>query len=158
MTPTMDPALTHELVRAYECVWGAGLRAPEMNEEFAGFEGLVGMGRYFATRAAPLGSVPAEVVVATFYNFGPDAVRPHIPSAWAIASPQEYLDAERRAVGRALDRALRRFRTASSTRWRPPCARPRSRLRSTRRVECCSPRVRPCRGPRRRPRSSGTAT
>ena len=54
-----------------QSVWGAGMRAPEMNEQFAGFDGLVGMGRYFATRAAPLGPVPAEVVVATFYNFGP---------------------------------------------------------------------------------------
>lgn len=102
----MDPSLTHDLVRAYESVWGAGLRAPELNEQFAGFDGLVGMGRYFATRAAPLGPVPAEVVVATFYNFGPDAVRPHIPSAWAIASPQQYLDAEKTAVGRALERAF----------------------------------------------------
>ena len=30
---------------------------------------------YFASRAAPMGPVPAEVVIATFFNFQPDLVR-----------------------------------------------------------------------------------
>ncbi len=102
----MDPRESHELVRAYEPVWGVGMRAPEVFEEYATFGELPGLGRYFATRSAPLGPVPAEVVIAAFYNFAPDAVRPHIPSAWAAASPQQYLDAERTGVDRALRRAL----------------------------------------------------
>ena len=144
--------------RAYESVWGAGVRALEMNEQFAGFDGLVGIGRYFATRAAPLGPVPAEVVVATFYNFDPDAVRPHIPSAWAIASPQQYLDAERTAVGLALERAFAPLPEGLSRTRQPPCVRRHSPLRSTRRAECCSRRVRRCLGPKNHTRSCGTAT
>ena len=36
---------------------------------------------YFASRAAAMGPVPAEVVMATFYNFCPDVVRSAIPAA-----------------------------------------------------------------------------
>ena len=42
---------------------------------------------YFASRAAPWAPVPAEVVIATFFNFAPAEVRRCIPAAWAIASP-----------------------------------------------------------------------
>jgi hypothetical protein len=48
---------------------------------------------YFALRAAPLGPVPAEVVVATFYNFHPRKVAHAVPAAWEAASPADYLRA-----------------------------------------------------------------
>lgn len=102
----MDPAASHRLVRAFEPVWGVCMRGPELLEAFAGFEGVVGLGRYFATRSAPLGAVPAEVVASAFYNFAPEAIRPHIPAAWDVASPQQFLDAEFVGVGAALRRAL----------------------------------------------------
>ncbi len=44
---------------------------------------------YFASRAAPLGTVPAEVVAAAFYNFHPDMVARAIPDAWQLAAPAE---------------------------------------------------------------------
>ncbi len=42
---------------------------------------------YFASRAAALGPVGAETVIATFFNFSPAIIRPAIPAAWAIALP-----------------------------------------------------------------------
>ncbi|MFF3574493.1 SCO6745 family protein [Nocardia jiangxiensis] len=61
---------------------------------------------YFALRAAPLGPVPAEVVVATFYNFHPRKVGHAVPAAWEAASPADYLRARRESVSQVLHRLL----------------------------------------------------
>lgn len=61
---------------------------------------------YFAGRAAPMGAVPAEVVVATFYNFSPAAVRRAIPDAWQFAPPDRVLAARLTGVDRALRHLL----------------------------------------------------
>jgi hypothetical protein len=66
---------------------------------------------YFASRAAPMGPVPAEVVIATFFNFSPALVRRAIPAAWELASPttvhaarlEGISDALRNVLGEALD-------------------------------------------------------
>jgi len=60
---------------------------------------------YFASRAAAMGPVPAEVVIATFFNFEPSLVRASIPRAWTLASPERVLAARFDAVDRALRRA-----------------------------------------------------
>ncbi|MEW9555400.1 MarR family winged helix-turn-helix transcriptional regulator [Nonomuraea sp. NPDC050783] len=46
---------------------------------------------YFAGRAAPLGTVPAEVVHAVFYNFADGEVARHIPWVWGKITPQEAI-------------------------------------------------------------------
>jgi hypothetical protein len=74
-------------------------------EERYGALGLKGRAGYFASRSAPMGAVPADVVIATFFNFYPALVRSVIPSAWAIASPSQLLEAR---LG-AADAALRRL-------------------------------------------------
>lgn len=48
---------------------------------------------YFASRAAPMGAVPPEVVIATFFNFAPTMVRRAIPDAWSFARPEAVLHA-----------------------------------------------------------------
>lgn len=63
---------------------------------------------YFASRGAPLGPVPAEVIVATFYNFSPRMVGKRIPDAWALASISDILAARLRVVDTALRRILGR--------------------------------------------------
>ncbi|MEV5893700.1 SCO6745 family protein [Nonomuraea fuscirosea] len=68
--------------------------------------GLTGRMGYFASRAAALGPVRAEVVVATFYNFNPQVVRKAIPAAWSLASPADILDARLNAVDTTLRRVL----------------------------------------------------
>ena len=61
---------------------------------------------YFASRAAAMGPVPAEVVIATFYNFHPDMVRRAIPDAWRLSSPERVLRARYAAADTALRDAL----------------------------------------------------
>ncbi len=68
--------------------------------------GLTGRMGYFASRAAALGPVPAEAVIATFYNFNPQVVRQAIPAAWHISSPADILDARLSAVDATLRRVL----------------------------------------------------
>ncbi|GAA4907286.1 hypothetical protein HD597_002925 [Nonomuraea thailandensis] len=68
--------------------------------------GLTGRMGYFASRAAALGPVTAEAVIATFYNFDPQVIRQAIPAAWHIASPAEILDARLDAVDTTLRRVL----------------------------------------------------
>jgi hypothetical protein len=68
--------------------------------------GIEGQAGYFASRAAALGPVPAEVVIATFYNFDPRVVRAAIPAAWQVATPAALLDARLSAVDAALREAL----------------------------------------------------
>jgi hypothetical protein len=60
---------------------------------------------YFASRSAALGPVPADVVIATFFNFSPAIIRQVIPAAWDIASPAQVLAARLDAVDRSLRQA-----------------------------------------------------
>jgi hypothetical protein len=75
-------------------------------EAFAGYEalGLDGWSGYFCSRAAPMGAVSPEVVVATFYNFSPDIVRPNV--RWDIASPDQVLVARHAGARGTLERVL----------------------------------------------------
>ena len=52
---------------------------------------------YFASRAAALGPVAAEVVIATFYNFSPDLVRRRHPGGLGAGQPRRPA---RRPAGR----------------------------------------------------------
>jgi len=62
---------------------------------------------YFAGRAAPLGSsVPAEVVDALFYNFGPGEVARHIPKVWSKTTPEAAIAARQEGCANALRRIL----------------------------------------------------
>jgi hypothetical protein len=60
---------------------------------------------YFASRSAAMGPVPAETVIATFFNFSPTVVRKAIPAAWEIATPAQVLAARLEAVDRSLRQA-----------------------------------------------------
>ncbi|OXM68599.1 MULTISPECIES: SCO6745 family protein [Amycolatopsis] len=61
---------------------------------------------YFASRAAPMGTVSAGVVAATFYNFNPELVARHIPRAWTLATPERILPARMAAADAGLRRVL----------------------------------------------------
>ena len=62
---------------------------------------------YFAGRVAPLGSsVPAEVVHALFYNFGPGEVARHIPKVWSTTTPEAAIAAREAGCVNALRRIL----------------------------------------------------
>jgi len=61
---------------------------------------------YFASRAAALGPVGAEVVTAIFYNFHPAMVGRAIPDAWRFSTVEDVLAARVEIVDRALRRLL----------------------------------------------------
>ena len=98
----LDPSLARKTWRTLEPIHGLIYFAPEASEEYEALGLPPAMGGYFASRAAAMGPVPADVVIATFFNFHPPFVRETIPSAWAIASPADILAARFRAADRAL--------------------------------------------------------
>ncbi len=92
-----------ECVERYHqlCYW-----APEVRETGAA-AGLRGFWmNYFATRAAPLGPVPASVVESLFFYYAPARVRRAIPDAWSFSTPETVLSARYDAMDRALHREL----------------------------------------------------
>ncbi|MGI5501151.1 SCO6745 family protein [Lentzea sp. CA-135723] len=80
--------------------------ADECGEELAALGHPNYWSGYFASRAAPLGRVPAEVVHAAFYNFGPGEAARHIPKAWEKIPPEESLAARERGSAASVRRIL----------------------------------------------------
>jgi hypothetical protein len=80
--------------------------APDVKTAFEEV-GVSGFWRgYFASRAAPMGPVPPEVVIATFYNFHPDMVRWAMADTWQRADPEAVTGARLRLADRTLRRWL----------------------------------------------------
>ena len=104
MSP-VDPAVARKTWRTLEPIHGLVYFAPEPAERYAAL-GIDGRSGYFASRAAPMGPVGAEVVIATFFNFNPDLVRAAIPASWQTASIDKILDARLEGADAALRRAL----------------------------------------------------
>jgi hypothetical protein len=101
----MDPALAvvaRKTWRTLEPIHGLIYFAPEAGAAYEAVGLPPAMGGYFASRAAAMGPVPAEVVISTFFNFFPPFVRQTIPSAWAIATPAQILEARYAAADQAL--------------------------------------------------------
>ena len=101
----VDPTTARKAWRTLEPYHGMIYFVPEAAEHYAQL-GIVGRQGYFASRAAPMGAVSAEVVVATFFNFNPEIVRAAIPSAWHTADPAAIIDARFAAADRAIRRVL----------------------------------------------------
>ncbi|MFG2792630.1 MarR family transcriptional regulator [Streptomyces sp. NPDC048419] len=80
--------------------------ADECNEELAALGHRTYWDGYFASRAAPLGRVPAEVVHAAFYSFADGEAALHIPSAWETIPPEASLAARERGSAASLRRIL----------------------------------------------------
>ena len=80
--------------------------SPESKQAFEDV-GLRGFWRgYFAGRAAPMGSVTAPVVTATFYGFAPHFVERAVPAVWSLAAPAAALDARIAGVDATMRRVL----------------------------------------------------
>lgn len=101
----MEPTIARRTWRTVEPIHGMIYFSPEAAAEYEAL-GLTGRLGYFASRAAPMGTVPAEVVIATFYNFRPALVRASIPEAWLLATRDQILDARVRGADAALRRSL----------------------------------------------------
>ncbi|SER89408.1 hypothetical protein SAMN04487983_102491 [Streptomyces sp. yr375] len=108
MTPDTlgdDLALARQTWRTLEPYHGASYFSPEAASQYAEL-GVDARAGYFASRSAPLGAAPAELVMATFYNFSPQLVRRAIPAAWEAATPQQFAAARLAAVDAMLRRIL----------------------------------------------------
>ena len=77
--------------------------SPEAFEEYTAL-GFDGWSAYFSSRSAPMGAVTPDVVVATFYNFSPEIVRPNV--RWDIAPPERVLEARHEGVRRTMHRVF----------------------------------------------------
>ncbi|WP_093588555.1 SCO6745 family protein [Lentzea waywayandensis] len=80
--------------------------ADECGDELAALGHRTYWDGYFASRAAPLGLVPAEIVHAAFYSFAAGEAARHIPSAWETIPPEESLAARERGSAASLRRIL----------------------------------------------------
>jgi len=100
----LEPLMARKMWRTLEPYHGLIYFAPEAAAEYEAL-GIMGRDGYFASRSAAMGAVPAEVVIATFFNFNPDRVRAAIPRAWEAASPEQLIAARRAAADIALRRA-----------------------------------------------------
>jgi hypothetical protein len=103
---TADGALrARKTWRTGEPLHGMIYFVPEAAEAYARL-GVTGRAGYFASRAAPMGAVSAEVVVSTFFNFNPELVHAAIPRAWEATSPEALVAARFSAADAALRRVL----------------------------------------------------
>ncbi|OWY62059.1 hypothetical protein B7486_60450, partial [cyanobacterium TDX16] len=100
----MDAIWARKTWRTLEPIHGMIYFVPEAARRYEAL-GLEGQMGYFAGRAAPMGPVPAEVVIATFFNFNPVLVHEAIPEAWARAEPADVVAARLEAADEALRRA-----------------------------------------------------
>lgn len=110
---------------------------PESAEEY----GRVGiesrMAGYFASRAAAMGAVDAEIVIATFFNFDPDFVRRSMDGVWETTTPA----AMQAARFTAADRMIRRLApTATDS---PDVAEAAALARLAAEAACSRPEGRP---------------
>ncbi|MGW7552044.1 helix-turn-helix domain-containing protein, partial [Streptomyces rimosus] len=99
----MDMDAVREASRAVNAAHLFIYLVPETAEEAAKL-GVTDRGpAYFAFRSAAMGAVPWQVVLATFYNFSPRAVRA-MEGVWDTASPEQWQTARFAAADRALRR------------------------------------------------------
>lgn len=105
---TDHPTLARQTWHQLEPVHAALYFAPQVAQEARalGYDTTERWPSYFALRAAPLGPVAAEPVVAAFYSFSPRTVAEHVPGAWRTAAPADVLAARTRGMDRALREML----------------------------------------------------
>lgn len=103
---SIDAELPRKMWRTLEPYHVLVYFVPEAKEVYDGIGLRGGRMGYFASRAAPMGAVTAEVVVATFFNFAPESVRKAIPAAWELASPEKVVQARLEVADRALRRLV----------------------------------------------------
>ncbi|CCQ16286.1 putative uncharacterized protein [Rhodococcus sp. AW25M09] len=101
----MDATNAGRTSRALELLHSTTYFVPETQEALVA-AGLPPRACYFAGRAAPLGTVGAGVVAATFYNYNRELIAPLIPAAWEIASPDAIMSIRYDTLDAAFGRLL----------------------------------------------------
>lgn len=109
---------------------------PEADQHYTALGLDPGMMGYFSSRAAAMGPVQAEVVIATFFNFEPERVRLVVPQAWDRTTAPALWQARLAAADAALTRIFGAERLAQ-----PDIAEAADVLRSI--IDACAPEGRP---------------
>jgi helix-turn-helix protein len=105
MAAQRDPLGPRDLARVFAPFHNVSYYAPEIQAFVeAGMRGR--WMAYFAYRAAPMGAVPAAVVIATFYNFAPRMIHRAVPEVWSVMSPVAAMGLRDHCVDQALRRLL----------------------------------------------------
>ncbi len=102
----MDAFTARKTWRSMEAVHGMIYFTPDAPMAYAAVGVTKNRMGYFASRAAAMGAVPAEVVIASFYNFHPGLVHASMRDAWTITTPEAMLSARLNAVNTSLTRAF----------------------------------------------------
>ena len=102
----MEPIVARKTWRTLEPVHGMIYFAPQATKAYAALGVTSSRMGYFASRVAPMGAVPAEVVISTFFNFYPGLVRRSIPAAWDITTPAAMVEARLAGADEALRHAF----------------------------------------------------
>ncbi|MFT3855652.1 MAG: hypothetical protein QM733_23420 [Ilumatobacteraceae bacterium] len=102
----MDAAMARKTWRSLEAVHGMIYFTPDAPPAYAAIGISSPRAGYFLSRSAAMGAVPAEVVIATFYNFHPGLVRRAMHGGWATATPEAVTAARLDAVDTSLRRAF----------------------------------------------------
>ncbi|MCW2539819.1 MAG: hypothetical protein JWN95_1544 [Frankiales bacterium] len=100
------PRTARRLFELFEPICLVTYLADECNEELAALGHRTYWDGYFASRAAPLGRVPSQVVHAAFYSFADGEAARHIPSAWETIPPEASVAARERGSAASLRRIL----------------------------------------------------
>lgn len=99
------PLGPRDLARVFTPFHNVSYYSPEINAFVdAGMRGW--WMAYFAYRVAPMGPVPAEVAISTFYNFAPRMIQRAIPAVWDVMSPAAAIQLRDQCVDQALRRLL----------------------------------------------------
>jgi Helix-turn-helix family len=102
-----DPArVARRPWRALEPVHGMIYFASEAQDAYARLGITHHRTGYFASRSAAMGPVPADVVVATFFNFYPGLVQRAMNGVWNTVTPARLLEARLEGADAALRRAF----------------------------------------------------
>jgi len=102
----MELLIARKMHRTLEPYHGMIYFSPEAAAAYAGLGTQHDRTGYFASRAAPMGAVSAEVVTATFFNFNPLLVDEAMAGAWDVADPSAWVDARLHAADATLCRHL----------------------------------------------------
>jgi hypothetical protein len=102
----MQPTVARQMLRTLEPYHALVYFVPEAESAYVALGLREGRMCYFAPRAAPMGAVPPELVIATFFGFQPDLIRAVIPTAWSLASPEAILETRLAVVDAGLGRIL----------------------------------------------------
>ena len=100
------PTIARRMYDLLEPICVVSYKVAECNQELAALGHRTYWDGYFASRAAPLGRVPAEVVHAAFYSFAEGEAARHIPSAWDTIPPEASVAARERGSAAYLRRIL----------------------------------------------------